>query len=177
MGENVCELAKYRFHGFPSGNVGWALLHMLHAKIKVLRTVVIPRNSRKLHLRKIPAVWHTSASEDQLAFEKTFFLSQERGFTSGTTTKIDPTGTTPTRSSHMTGIGKAGSSFGGVSKQAKSSGIVVTQEVCDAVEAVKSDKTETDWYVSTGDFSFHCSLSPPLFHAPLLRKIPFASLS
>lgn len=72
----------------------------------------------------------------------------ERGFTSGTTTKADSTGSTPTRSSHMVGIGRAGSSFGGVSGRAKGSGVVITDEVREAVAKVVSDSDKTLWCVA-----------------------------
>ena len=45
---------------------------------------------------------------------------QERGFTSGTTTKADSTGATPTKSVNLGSIGRQGSSFSGVGGQAKS---------------------------------------------------------
>ena len=73
---------------------------------------------------------------------------QERGFTSGTTTKVDSTGSTPTKSSHMVGIGRAGSSFGGVSKKAKGSGgVAISEEVRETAAAVAADSSETVWYV------------------------------
>ena len=46
----------------------------------------------------------------------------------------------------MVGIGKAGSSFDGVSGRAKGSGVVILQEVKDAVADVISNTTETSWY-------------------------------
>ena len=64
---------------------------------------------------------------------------------SGSTTKADSTGSTPTKSSHMVGIGKAGSSFGGVSGRAKGSGVVISEEVKEAVANVVADVKDTIW--------------------------------
>ena len=47
----------------------------------------------------------------------------------------------------MVGIGKAGSSFGGVSRKAKGSGVVISQDVKSAAADVVSDSTETLWCV------------------------------
>ena len=45
----------------------------------------------------------------------------------------------------MVGVGKAGSSFGGVTARAKGSGVVIAEEVKDAVANVTSDAVETNW--------------------------------
>jgi hypothetical protein len=87
----------------------------------------------------------TSGTRNKVLEASEAKVRPERGFTSGTTTKVDPTGSTPTKSSHMVGIGKAGSSFGGFSGRAKGSGVVISQEVKDAVADVISDATETKW--------------------------------
>ena len=48
--------------------------------------------------------------------------AQERGFTAGTTTKADSTGSAPTQAGRMDKVGKMGSSFTGMSGMAKASG-------------------------------------------------------
>ena len=48
----------------------------------------------------------------------------------------------------MVGIGRAGSSFGGVSKKAKGSGgVAISEEVRETAAAVAADSSETVWYV------------------------------
>lgn len=70
----------------------------------------------------------------------------ERGFTSGTTTKMDSTGSTPTKRAQLVGIGKGGSSFSGFSGMAKgSSGFAIADELKDAVKDVQKDSTDTKW--------------------------------
>lgn len=70
----------------------------------------------------------------------------ERGFTSGTTTKTDSTGATPTKSSQMKNVGKMGSSFTGMTGMAKSSGGMRTsEEVADVIKAVRDDGNDTIW--------------------------------
>lgn len=61
---------------------------------------------------------------------------------------MDSSGNTPTRSSHMVGIGKAGSSFGGVSGRAKGSGVVIADNVKEEVANVKADTKDTIWYAT-----------------------------
>jgi len=70
----------------------------------------------------------------------------ERGFTSGTTTKADSTGSTPTQSAKMSKLGKQGSSFTGFNTQAKGSGgVSISQDVCDAIADVRADTSATTW--------------------------------
>lgn len=90
----------------------------------------------------------TSGTKSKVLEASEAKVRPERGFTSGTTTKADSTGSTPTKSSHMVGIGKTGSSYGGVSGRAKGSGVVITQEVRDAVASVGSDAKHTVWCVA-----------------------------
>lgn len=90
----------------------------------------------------------TSGTRNKVLEASEAKVRPERGFTSGTTTKADPTGSTPTKSSHMVGITRAGSSFGGFSGQAKGSGVVLEDDVKEAVAAVVSDDTETKWCVA-----------------------------
>ena len=77
----------------------------------------------------------------------------------------------------MVGIGKAGSSFGGVSGIAKGSLVVILQEVKDAVADVISDKTETSWYGVENmapffTFSLLAYFPPHLLTSPHLPTSP-----
>jgi hypothetical protein len=92
----------------------------------------------------------TSGTKSKVLEASEAKVRPERGFTSGTTTKADSTGSTPTKSSHMVGIGRAGSSFGGVSGKAKGSGgVVISEEVRAAVADVVANSSETVWCVAS----------------------------
>lgn len=71
----------------------------------------------------------------------------ERGFTSGTTTKMDSfVGSTPTKSAALTNIGRQGSSFKGFTTTAKSSvGFKIDDQVNEGIREVRSDENETNW--------------------------------
>lgn len=69
----------------------------------------------------------------------------ERGFTSGTTSKMDTfTGTTPTSGAKLGKIGKAGSSFTGMARGAQK-GVKVDDSVYEAIADVRNEATETNW--------------------------------
>ncbi|XP_064393864.1 uncharacterized protein LOC135341280 [Halichondria panicea] len=71
-------------------------------------------------------------------------VRQERGFMSGTSTKMDThVGSTPTRSANQGKIGKMGSSFTGVSKG--TGGMKVDQSVHDSIADVRDDNSTTTW--------------------------------
>lgn len=90
----------------------------------------------------------TSGTKNKVLDVSEAKIRPERGFTSGTTTKADPTGSTPTKSAKLVEIGRGGSSFKGFSGMAKGSGLKILDEVTDAIEDVKSDTTLTNWCVA-----------------------------
>ena len=69
----------------------------------------------------------------------------------------------------MVGIGKAGSSFGGVSGKAKGSGVVISQDVRDAAADVVADSSDTLWYVTLpSDFCCLDTEEPPVADTPIM---------
>ena len=69
----------------------------------------------------------------------------------------------------MVGIGKAGSSFGGVSGKAKGSGVVISQDVRDAAADVVADSSDTLWYVTlSSDFCCLDTEEPPIADTPIM---------